>query len=182
MKKRHQKIQQMDILNQIDATHCTEYLDLYVISEDVELKIKAVCLSSEFPFVIEPDSTAHVVWNNIHLIALLLMSILFPYWAAFSRRIPDFLLIICCILNIITSFDVIGIQMFTAIRMKGRMIANPLDIILYNCKQPSFLVDIFGTLPLGSVCYYGVTSEHIATLFMLTPLVKVRYFQKKIIN
>lgn len=51
--------------------HCSNYLDLYVLSEDVELKMKAICLTGHCPYVLEPDSSFLKGWTTIIVMVIM---------------------------------------------------------------------------------------------------------------
>lgn len=172
LQKHKNKLPNISIEEFVDPIRCSTYLDLYVISEDVELKIKAICLTAHLPFIMEPDSSARKAWDFIHLISIVVLSLILPYCAAFLRTIPRRFIFCYSLLYLITLMDVV-IQMFTAIRLKGKMISQPTEILLYNFKKISFLVDLVASLPLAAIGYFVISNSHLLTILALSPVIKV---------
>lgn len=98
-----------------DRLHTSKNLNKLVLSEDVELKIEAICLNERCPFVIEATSSFRRVWENVILISVLIHAAVLPYAISFSRQITPFLYSVLLIVDI-TYFLDIYIQLSTSVK------------------------------------------------------------------
>lgn len=166
------KVDSETIQSDVDPNHTSEFLDLIVLSADVDLKMKAICLTKKFPFVLESTSGCRRAWEYLHLLCIIILSTVNPYLASFERKIPLGALSYLLFAEIVCFFD-IGVQMSTAILSTGGNIINPLQICIQCCKKVSFLADIFASFPIYLCVMMTGSSDHTVALVRLNICIKV---------
>lgn len=124
----------------VDPAHCSDYLDLFVLSEDVELKMKSICLTNKFPFILEPNSSFHIAWDYLSLISILIQCTMIPYSISFLRRIPSAVRVLGIFCDTIYLIDFL-ILMTTAVKDKNKFISSWSSIVLHKGKNFYFLID-----------------------------------------
>lgn len=160
------------ITDHLDIIHCSDYLNLIVLSADVELKMKAICLTNRFPYVMEPQSSFRLAWDKFHMLAVIVLCIILPYQASFVREVSMDLISVYLILYSITVTDML-IQLSTAVKTKSRVISEPHLIVIHCCKDIYFLIDVFATAPLMYMFHVIMADPHITIIASLNVCIKV---------
>lgn len=155
-----------------DRLHTSKNLNMLVLSEDVELKIDAICLNDTCPFVMEPTSSFRRFCDNVILAAVIIHSAILPYAIFFRREIAPFLYPILFLLDIIYFID-IYVQLSTAVKKGNLNITAPSQIIIYKLKNMFFLLDIFSSLPVDYIAMIIGSSKHTSALCKLNRLLKI---------
>lgn len=135
-----------EVEDQFDGVHTSEYLDMLVLSDDVDLKLKAIFLTKNFPFILDPDSSVAMCWQWIVVVAVLVMYATVPLYVCFNYRVESLRLFLF-FLDMIYILDVF-IQMSTAIKLKQQTITTVGHILLLRFKRMRFIIDIIAALPL----------------------------------
>ena len=170
----------------INAAHTSQYLNLYVLSEEVELKVKVFCLKSRCPFVLDPYSNFRWLCDALILIAVILQSICLPYIIFFQKY---FTIQQHGFFYLLDAFYVFGLyfRISTAIKFKGKLVSDVSEIIVYRAKQVTMLVDIVSTIPVEFICiflectYQTVAIMHVNRLCKIYRLFKlIKEFQLNI--
>lgn len=65
--------------NYVETEHTSRNLDMLVLSDDFELKTKAICMNSKCPFILEPSSSFRKFCGYCILIVIIMQCILIPY-------------------------------------------------------------------------------------------------------
>lgn len=115
---------------EIDGVHTSEFLNRFVLTDDVDLKLKAIFLTRRFPFILDPDSDVAICWQYITMLTILAMSILLPMYTCFGYHI--FAIEIPIILLDIMYLIDIYVQISTAVKLKQQTIAKMRHIALYR--------------------------------------------------
>ncbi|XP_039281813.1 uncharacterized protein LOC111052522 isoform X2 [Nilaparvata lugens] len=152
--------------------------------ETEEITTDDACIRTEFPWVLEPNSSFLRVWGYVILIIALLASLLIPYFAFFYRMIPDQIKIVFTIINLAYLMDVIFVCI-TAQEMPGGRVSKSKEILKLKVKGIYFIVDVFGALPLYSLLSNLMEEENarLRPLFLLNYLIgmiKVHKFFSKL--
>lgn len=155
-----------------DAQHTSMNLGLITLSGDVELKIKAICLQANCPYIFEPESTFRSFCNTVVLIAIVIQSVLLPYMISINRKITDVLKPIMFLFDCIYLFD-IYLQLSTAIKGRVHTITTTSAIIIYKLKEISFLIDLMAILPFNYIAIGFGASDHVTALLEINRLLKV---------
>lgn len=145
---------------------------MLVLSEDVELKIEAICLNERCPFVIETTSSFKRFCDNVILVAVLLHGLILPYTIFFKREITPFLYSILLLVDLIYFID-IYVQLSTSVKKGNLTITSPLYIVIHKVKDLFFILDIFSTLPVDYVALAAGSTKHVAALCKLNRLLKI---------
>lgn len=161
-----------NLVRQRDRMHTSKNLNMLVISEDVELKIEAICLNDRCPFVMETASSFRRFCDNVNLIAVLVHAAILPYAIFFNREITPFLYSILFLVDIIYFLD-IYIQLSTALKKNNLSITAPSSIVIHKVKSLLFLLDIFASLPADYVALAAGSTKHVAALCKLNRLLKI---------
>lgn len=143
----------------LDRTFNSQFLDLMVLSQEVELKVQAICLSSKCPPVMDPNSSFRVFCQYIIIITTCIQFVLTPFAVFFARSVQRNVKNIAFVLDLCYYLD-IYIQLSTAVKLKDQLISNPRDILFYRLKQISFIVDIFSTIPYANLVDFFITSDY----------------------
>lgn len=152
--------------------HTSENLDLLVLSEEVELKIQAICLNSECPFVMEPTSSFRRFCDYLILAAVLLQSAILPYNISFNREFSQIVFSMTILLDLVYFFD-IYLQISTAVKRRMHSINTTERIILYKMKQISFLIDLVATIPVDYIGIMLKATPHTVVLLKINRLFKI---------
>lgn len=134
-----------EVFSDLDVRHTSMYLDLFVLSQDVELKMKSICLTSEWPFIMEPNSSFRVSWDYISLLSILMQSTILPFCICFLHKIPWTAIQIGAALDLIYLIDFTFV-MTTAVKQRHVFITSWSAILSYSSKNFWFLVDIVSVI------------------------------------
>lgn len=107
---------------EMDGVHTSEFLNMLVLSDDVDLKLKAIFLTKHFPFILDPESSVAVWWHHITLMVIFLSTILSPLYVCFEYRTST-LNIMLIAFDILYILDVY-IQLCTAIKLKQQTVTK----------------------------------------------------------
>lgn len=119
---------QISEFGNIDGVHTSEFLDMLVLSDNVDLKLEAIFLTKYFPFILDPDSDLAVCWQFIILICIFAMDLLMPIYVCYNYR-PTGLKIVLICLDFSYLLDVY-ILMSSAIKLKQQTISTFKQILL----------------------------------------------------
>lgn len=147
-------------------------LGLLALSDDVELKIKAICVKSNCPYIMEPYSKFRIFCDSVVLVAVVLQSIVLPYNIAFKRKIPTSVRPVSFLFDCLYVLD-IYLQLSTMIKGRVHIISTTTAIIMHRFRQLDFLIDLVAVLPTD---YIGVAlgaSSHIEALLRINRLLKL---------
>ncbi|PSN41422.1 hypothetical protein C0J52_16880 [Blattella germanica] len=117
-------------LNNVQFT--ASNLDLYALSQEIDLVTDPICLRSKWPWILQPESQLLSLWNAFILLIVAVCAVILPYYATFvctpmkyredPKEVPN-----ChnvervIILQVLTAtfftLDVI-VQVLTAVRLK----------------------------------------------------------------
>lgn len=175
LKKRWQLINSYDvttveeakeIVKNIPVTeqYTSRYLDMYVISEDLELKKNRFCLEAAWPYVMEPECDFLKLWNAFVLFLLCFDCIALPYYAAFSTDIPYLIEHLSLFNQIMFMLDTY-FHLITAIKTKDVNIMTAKAIIKYRLKRVSFVVDLISAFPLGIFIRVYFDTDHLIPIY-----------------
>lgn len=114
----------------IDGVHTSEYLNMIVLSDNVDLKLKAIFLKKHFPFILDPDSDLANCWQYFMLICIFTMDILLPIYVCYNFNVANMKFIIYG-LDFFYFVDAF-IQMFMAIKLKQQTISTFKQILLHR--------------------------------------------------
>lgn len=134
------------IRKKLDKTFTSQYMDLIVLSQEVELKVQAVCLSSKCPLVMDPNSSFRVFCQYFIISTACAQFVITPYVVFFRSSTLMYVENILFVLDLFYYLD-IYIQLSTAVKDKDKLISNGRDILLFRLKDMMFIVDIFSALP-----------------------------------
>lgn len=157
---------------QVTLYHTSHFLGLYVLSDDVELKKKVICLRSTCPYLMESASSFRVFCEYIILGAVLIQSLLLPYLCFFPKKFTHLQTGWLYMLDLIFVFG-IYLDLSTVVKSNRKTITNLSQIIIYRGKQISTLLDIFSTLPLEIVGWMISMRPHTVTLLRLNRVLRV---------
>lgn len=141
-----------EVEDQFDGVHTSEYLDMLVLSDDVDLKLKAIFLTKNFPFILDPDSSVAMCWQWIVVVAVLVMFVMVPLYVCFRYRV-QWLRLLLIFLDVIYILDVF-VQMSTAIKLKQQTVTTVGNILLLRFKRMRFIIDIIAALPMDHYLYF----------------------------
>lgn len=145
--KRKTKTQMEERYQQITVYHTSRFLGLYVLSEEVELKKKIICLKSTCPYLLEPSSSFKIFCDYLILATIVVQTIFLPYMCFFRQEFTMAEIGWFYMLDLLYVFG-IYLDLSTVIEDNKKVISNLNMIIIYKGKQISTLIDIFSTLPL----------------------------------
>nr|XP_022913144.1 uncharacterized protein LOC111423988 [Onthophagus taurus] len=161
--------------------HFSKFLNLYVLSDEVELKVKAICLKSEFPCVLDPRNNFKTFCDNLILIVVFIQSVYLPYFIIFKRQLTMHQIGLFYTLDMFYFFA-LYLDASTAVRTKDRVISNIRDIIIYKGKQITIMIDIFATIPLELFAGMITDSSRATDLLHLNRVLKVYRLVKLVHN
>lgn len=130
MQKDTKKTVNISEFGEIDGVHTSEFLNMLVLSDDVDLKLKAIFLTKQFPFILDPDSDVAIVWYYITIAVVMVMDIFLPLNVCFDYE-SFFCKLLLTILDILYMLDVY-IQLSTAIKLKQQTITKMTQITIYR--------------------------------------------------
>lgn len=134
--------------SKIDRSFSSNYLNTLVITDSMGLKRKMICLSTECPFVMDPDSSFKRFLNYLITAAAVIQILILPYVMFFLSAISSRLLRLMVIIDMLYWLD-IYLKLSTAVKVSNTItLVRPRDIIQYQFKQNSFILDIISAFPL----------------------------------
>lgn len=142
-----------------------------MLCEEIELKMSAICLNRHCPFILEPKSSFHTVFDRILLLVILLQIIWIPYVFAFEHTLNATSFSILFLFDSFYFFD-IYLQLSTAIKHKHHTVAEVLNIAVERIKHGWFLVDLLATVPVDYAAYLIQSQGKLIVLFKLNRLLK----------
>lgn len=161
-----------DATSEIQASHCSNFLDLLVLSDEVELKIKTICLTSHFPFILDPDSSFLVFWNYVSLASVVFQVIFLPYRIAFARSLSMNLVAFQMISDAIYIVDFL-IETLTAVKHKNVLARDWGSIVVIRGKRISFLIDCLTICNVDYIVWFTGASEQTLVWLKVNRLFKV---------
>lgn len=156
----------------IEAGFSSEYLDLLVLSEEVELKMQVICLRGSCPFILEPNSSFRHFTHYLVLFAAVVQSILLPYDIAFNRKISSTLFTFLFVMDVIYFMD-IYLKLSTALKIHNILTSHSSKIIIERLKEVNFLVDIIATIPADYSSLLFKMPTHLEALLRINRLLKI---------
>lgn len=106
------------------------------------------------------------------MLAIVVQSLLLPYYISFERRIPKQLNAIMFVFDCIYFFD-IYLQLSTAVRGRIHTITAITSIVIYKFKEISFLVDLIAVAPLDYFAAAMNASDHTMALLKMNRMLKL---------
>ncbi|GJQ69135.1 hypothetical protein Trydic_g6293 [Trypoxylus dichotomus] len=152
--------------------HVSRFLNLYVLTDDVELKVSAICLNTKCPFVLEPQSTFRITCDYLILVAAITQSILIPYLAVFSAGLTVEQRAFLYMLDVVYVWG-LYIELSTAVKVSGRMISKVHEIFIYKIKQTYTLIDIVSTIPLEFLGFLTSTDPQVEIIMHMNRVLKI---------
>lgn len=73
-----------------------------------------ICIKTKWPWILTPDTLFITIWQYLIVFIALVAAILFPYFACFKRYMPDEMLTIRAIVDVLYFLD-IYLQLSTAV-------------------------------------------------------------------
>nr|XP_022914666.1 uncharacterized protein LOC111425116 [Onthophagus taurus] len=151
----HQLVENETIYKQDDSfreeelVFCPDYLNLLVITEDIELVIDMIFLKTTFPAIFQPESVVLDGWNIFISIIALIIFLFYPCYALYCGTITHATHVL--ILSIITFICLtdLYIQSSTAVRTKDTLLTTIPSIIYNRLTNTGFLVDLFSSIPIS---------------------------------
>lgn len=118
----------------VTACHMSNYLNMYALSGDVELKERVICLKSTCPYVMEPTSSFRRFVDYIIVLTVVMQCLMVPYDVFFVATMTSADAGLFYMLDLIY---IIGLylELSTAIKTKEILITDPKDIIIFKSKQ-----------------------------------------------
>lgn len=150
-------------------------LGLLALAEDVELKIKAICLNAQCPYILEPQSTLRKFFSVMVILSAIFQSVVLPYYISFERKIPPTLKALLFFFDCIYLLD-IYLQLTTLIRGRITTMSTFTSIMLYRFKELSFLIDIIAIFPIDYIVSAFDVSDHTEALLKLNRILKIHIF------
>ncbi|XP_022918862.2 uncharacterized protein [Onthophagus taurus] len=156
-----------------NPAHTSRYLDLYVLSDDVELKVDVICLTSHFPCILDENSSFRKFSFYLVLIAATIQCILVPYLVFFAK---EFSIASSGALYILDIFYIYGlyIELTTAIRKDQRVITGCKKIVLHKLKKVSTMLDIVSSFPIELFAAMVKTNSELMPKLHLNRVLKVQ--------
>lgn len=155
----NKKNQTPSMWKKLDLTFTSQYLDMIVLSREVELKVQAICLTSQCPLIMDPKSSFRAFCEYLTIVSTCVQFLLIPYYVFFKDEAERSTQNIFLFLDALYYLD-IYVQLSTAVKVKDKLISNFRDIVLYRLKQISFIVDVFCTLPYSSLIGFIKSTEY----------------------
>ncbi|KAI4457605.1 voltage and ligand gated potassium channel [Holotrichia oblita] len=152
--------------------HVSKFLNLYVLTDDVELKISAICLNSQCPFVLEPQSSFRTCFDYLILMSAIVQCVVIPYLAVFRKAMTIKERGLLYMLDVIYICG-LYIEFSTAVKESGRLISKIHEIIIYKIKQTNTLIDILSTIPFEFFGFLTSTDSQIEVLMHMNRILKV---------
>lgn len=135
------------LTRRVKHEHTSRNLDLLVLSEDFELKTKAICLTAKCPFILEATSSFRRTFDYVIIVAATLQATILPFSILVLRVLPSSLQTLLIIADVLYYCD-IYVQASTTIRDKTQILTKPALILKYKLTSLSFLVDCTSIAPL----------------------------------
>lgn len=165
-----------------DRYHTVNNLGLLVLSEDIELKMKAICLNKHCPFVLEPNSSFQTFFYHLLLMVVFLQLIWIPYVFSFEHTLSDTSFSVLFLLDGFYFLD-IYLQLSTAIKHRNHTSASTLQIAVEKIRSVWFLIDVLATVPIDYIVYIVDPELRWVVFFKLNRLLKayklVMYMSRK---
>lgn len=157
-------------------------LGLLVLSEEIELKMKAICLNNHCPFILEPNSSFQSFYNHLLLVIIFLQCMYIPYAFSFERSVDPTTFSVLFVFDCFYLLD-IYIQLSTAIKHRNHTSATMFKIAAEKVKKRWFLMDLLAIMPLDYIAYIVDPKKRLVTLFKLNRLLKgyrlIMYMSKR---
>lgn len=118
----------------VTACHTSNYLNMYALSGDVELKEGVICLKSTCPHVMEPYSSFRTFMVHLIAVAVLIQCIATPYIVFFNGDMSNESAGLFYMLDLIYLIG-LWMDLSTAIKCKEVLITDPKEIVAYKTKQ-----------------------------------------------
>ncbi|KAL1124514.1 hypothetical protein AAG570_001140 [Ranatra chinensis] len=155
----------------VDPTHTSRFLDLIVLSDEMELKQDRFCLRCKWPYVIDPASNFLQVWQLLTTVFIAVETFFLPYYVAFRPAIPEFFRRYLLFMTYMYIVD-IYIIFSTAVKTQHSIIVEPMAIIRHRLKSLSCLLEIFSALPIGLSLWLFGSDDRFSSLMELLRLIK----------
>lgn len=146
-------------------------LGLLVLSGEIELKMKAICLNKHCPFVLEPQSSFQTLLNHVILFITFLQILWIPYVFSFERIISPTSFSTLFFFDIFYFLD-IYLQLSTAIKHRNHTSASTLEIAVEKIRSIWFLIDVLAAVPVDYVAYVVNAKSRVVVFFKLNRLLK----------
>lgn len=145
---------------------CTEYLDLMVIAEKIELVTDTVFLRTTCPCLLRPNSFIVLAWNYIVITIIFILIIVYPYYASFQPQTSSWYIAFSYLVTLLWWID-IYITLSTAVKTKDRIITETLSIAMWQLKTYSFALDTLAALPIELMVLFVTREIHSQTIVLL---------------
>lgn len=153
---------------------CCKYLDMLVITEQIELVTDSVFLQTKCPCILQPDSFIVLKWYDIVATAIFIFAFIYPYYAVFQQNTSTIYIIVSYIISLLWILD-IYINLSTAIKTKDGIITDISSIAIQKMGEFDFFLDIFAALPLELFAYLilGTVDSQFYVLLQAPRLLKM---------
>lgn len=126
---------------------CPHYLDLFVLTKEVDLVEDTIFVKATFPCILQPDAILTQIWEKVVAVALLALTFVYPLYMAFYREMTLFYLFFIGLITCMWSLDVF-IQVSTAIRTRNGLITTIPRIFERKATEKLFVLDLLSAVPL----------------------------------
>ncbi|XP_037872949.2 uncharacterized protein LOC101746849 [Bombyx mori] len=124
----------------------TEYLELYKITNNVTtVDYPRICLRSNFPWILEPDTSFTLFWDMIHFMTVLYVCVTCPR-AAIEGKQSDSEIVVSFIVTAALLLNIF-LQLTTAIVVKNKRKITIKEIAEAKMGSIGFYIDIISVFP-----------------------------------
>lgn len=128
--------------------YSAKYLDTLVITERMELNKDAIFMNNSWPYILQPNSVFHTLWEVVVLVTLLFALFTIPYFClVFVFELPSTIIVSYYIIAVVWFLD-FCIKIFTAVPTKDGIIKNVKKIFFFRMNYLSFIADCIAIVPL----------------------------------
>ncbi|GJQ67379.1 hypothetical protein Trydic_g8265 [Trypoxylus dichotomus] len=152
--------------------HMSNYLNMYALSGDVELKERVICLKSTCPYVMEPTSSFSKFVGYIIVLVVVMQVIMLPYVVFFNAHMSNKNTGLFYVMDLVYIFG-LYFQMSTAVKTKEVLLTEAIDIIMFKSKQMSVILDVVAVFPFEFLGYAVGSSNYTCMLMHLNRILKL---------
>lgn len=155
---------------------CPTYLDMLVLTDEVELVTDSIFLSTSCPCILQPDSVMTRAWEMIVLTVLLVTIFVYPYYVVFTDSTDsEMYLFFIYFVTGIWWMD-IYVQLSTAIKTSNEIITDMSEIALKRSSDLLFVLDILAAIPIEMIAdlVTGSLAKELMQWLQINRLFKIR--------
>ncbi|GJQ80203.1 hypothetical protein Trydic_g23779 [Trypoxylus dichotomus] len=145
---------------------CPFFLDLVIITEELELVSDSVFIKKKFPFIFQPSSIVLKWWDAFIDLISAVFILCYPVALYITKYTNGKQITTSSILfiSVMWTFDVY-IKMSTAVKTRDYFLTKVSNIIYYRLSTMDFITDLFCIIPLGLLL--NIINSNITATMML---------------